>query len=231
VVIVAGEQRKGSALRRLCETSKAAAAIACYADSGRDLDRIIDEETRAAGLTIDADARAALKAMLGADRMVSRSEVAKLCLYAADAGAITIDAVRAVTGDAAAFAMDEVIDAAAAGDAATLDRGYRRLTTSGTPGSVVVGAAVRHFNLLQKARAARDAGASADALVQRAIPFFSRRDLVTRQIGAWSPGAIDNALTRLDRALYESRLHRTIENEVVGQALQSVAAMAPRGRR
>ena len=102
--------------------------------------------------------------------MVSRSEVAKLCLYAADAGAITVDAVRAVTGDAAAFAMDEVIDAAAAGDAATLDRGYRRLTTSGTPGSVVVGAAVRHFNFLQKARAARDAGASADALVQRAIP-------------------------------------------------------------
>ena len=52
-----------------------------------------------------------------------------------------------------------------------------------------------------------------------------------RQIGSWSPGAIENALTRLDRALLESRLHRTIEDEVVGQALQSVAAMAPRGGR
>ncbi len=233
IVIVAGEQRKGSGLRRICENSKVAAAIACYSDSGRDLDRIIDEETRGSALAITADARAALKDLLGADRMVSRSEVAKLCLYAADAGTIAIDHVRAVIGDAAAFAMDEVIDAAAIGDATSVDRTYHRLLAAGTPGSVIVGAAVRHFNFLQKARAAFDDGGSTDTIVSRASPpvFYQRRDAVTRQIGSWSPGAIDNALTRLDRALMESRLNRTIENEVVGQALHSVAAMAPRARR
>ena len=41
---------QGPPLRRLCENSKAAAAIACYADGDRDLDRIIDEETRSGGL-------------------------------------------------------------------------------------------------------------------------------------------------------------------------------------
>ncbi len=232
VVIAAGEQRKGSGLRRLCETHKGAAAIACYPDTGRDLDRIVDEETRTAGLAIAADARAALKAMLGADRMVSRSEVAKLCLYAADASTITVDHVRAVIGDAAAFAMDEVIDAAALGDPSGLDRGYRRLVASGVPGSVIVGAAVRHFNFLQKARAALDAGASADTVLSRAGPplFYQRRDAVTRQLAAWSPNALDNALTRLDRALYDSRLHRGIEDEVIGQALQAVAALARAGR-
>ena len=126
VVIAAGDQRKGSGLRKLCETHERAAAIACYADSDRDLDRIIDEETRKSGLTITTEARTALKAMLGADRMASRSEVAKLCLYAADTGTITIDDVRAIIGDAAASAVDEAIDDAALGDAAGLDRVYRR---------------------------------------------------------------------------------------------------------
>jgi DNA polymerase-3 subunit delta len=128
--------------------------------------------------------------------------------------------------------MDEVVDAAAGGDAAALDRGYRRLLTAGTPGSVIVGAAVRHFSFLQKARAAYDDGASTNDIVSRAAPpiFFSRRDRIARQIGGWSATAIDNALARLDRALYESRLYRTIEDEVVGQALHAVAAIAPRAR-
>ena len=233
VVIAAGDQRKGSGLRKLCETHERAAAIACYADSDRDLDRIIDEETRRSGLTITAEARIAVKGMIGGDRMASRSEVAKLCLYAADAGTITIDDVRVIIGDAAAFAMDEVIDAAALGDAVGLDRGYRRLHAAGVAGAVVVGAAQRHFNFLQKARAAFDAGTTAEAVVGRASPpvFFQRRNAVMRQIALWSSAAIDAALTRLDQALLDSRLHRSIEDEIVSHALQSVAFMAAGGAR
>ncbi len=233
VVIAAGDQRKGSALRKLCETSAGAAAIACYADSDRDLDRIIDEETRRAGLTIAPDARTALKGLIGADRMASRSEVAKLCLYAADAGTIGLDDVRAIIGDAAASAVDEAVDAAALGDAAGLDRVYRRLRAAGVPGAVIAGAALRHFNFLQKARAACDAGASAEAVVAGARPpiFFQRRNAVIRQLTLWSAAAIDSALTRLDAALFDSRLHGAIADEVVAQALQSIAYIAAGGRR
>ena len=233
VVIAAGDQRKGSALRKLCEINPGAAAIACYADSDRDLDHLIDEETRVAGLAITAEARSALKGMIGADRMASRSEVAKLCLYAADAGTITIDDVRAIIGDGAASAVDEVIDAAALGDAARLDRFWRRLSAAGVPGSVVLGAAQRHLNFLQKARAACDAGASPEAVVARASPpvFFQRRNTVLSQLSNWSVPAIDAALTRLDRALLDSRIHGAIADEVAAQALQSVAAIAARARR
>ncbi len=233
VVIAAGDQRKGSALRKLCETHERAAAIACYADSGRDLDRIIDQETTASGLMITGEARTALREMIGADRMASRSEVAKLCLYAADAGTITIDDVRAIIGDAAASAVDTAIDDAALGDASGLDRVYRRLSAAGVAGAVILGAALRHFNFLQKARAACDAGATAETVVARASPpiFFQRRNAVLRQLTIWNGAAIDAALTRLDSALFDSRLHGAIADEVVGQALQAVAAMAGRARR
>ncbi len=233
VVIAAGDQRKGSGLRKLCETHAGAAAIACYADSERDLDRIIDEETRRAGLAITAEARTALKGMIGADRMASRSEVAKLCLYAADTGTIAIDDVRAIIGDAAASAIDDVIDAAALGDAAGLDRAYRRLRAAGVSGAVVVGAGQRHFNFLQKGRAACDAGATPEAVIARASPpvFFQRRNAIVRQLTLWTVAATETALTRLDSALLDSRLNRAIEDEVVAQALQSVAYMAAGGPR
>ncbi len=134
IVVIAGELRKTAPLRKLCEASSGAAAIPAYADTERDLDRLIDEETRSAHLAIAADARTALKGLIGGDRLISRSEVQKLCLYAADAGEIKLEDVRALIGDGGAFAMDETVDALAEGSAAALDRGYRRLISSGTPG-------------------------------------------------------------------------------------------------
>ena len=60
VVIEAGDLRRNAPLRALCERAKNAAALPCYADSERDLARLIDDEMRAAGLTLAPDARAML---------------------------------------------------------------------------------------------------------------------------------------------------------------------------
>ena len=233
VVIAAGELAKTSPLRRLCETDAGAAALPCYSDNDAALDRLIDEETRGAGLTIGAEARAALKSLIGADRLVSRSEVAKLCLYAAGQETIALDDVQAVIGDAAAFAVDETVDSAALGDAAALDRGYRRLVAASTPGFVIAGAAQRHFNFLEKARAAYDVGTPAKALTERARPpiFFTRQPAVARQIALWSPARIERALAGLDRAMIDSRLNGAIADTVIGHALHLVAALAAQARR
>jgi DNA polymerase-3 subunit delta len=233
IVIAAGELRKTAPLRKLCEIQAGAAAVPCYADQDRDLDRLIDEETKSAGLTIAAEARTALKALIGSDRLISRSEVQKLCLYAADAGTISLADVRVLVGDAGAFAVDETIDALALGDSAGFDRGYRRLIATGTPGFVVAGAALRHFNFLQKARAALDAGRSAETLVQRAIPpiFFSRQRSVAQQIARWSPARIERALTMLDQAMLASRLHGNMSDDVIGQTMQLVATLGVGSRR
>jgi DNA polymerase-3 subunit delta len=231
IVVAAGELRKSSPLRKLAEADKGAWAIACYADSARDLDRLIDEETKAAGVTIASDARELLKNLIGSDRLLSRGEVQKLCLYAIGSAGITADDVRALIADGGASAMDDTIDALAAGDAVTLDRGYRRLVSSGTPGVVVAGAAQRHFNFLEKARAALDDGASPDSVVRGAVPPiypFSRQTAVARQVERWTPARIERALAMLDTAVLDSRLNGNLADEIVGETLHLVATLAPK---
>ncbi|HVY20024.1 MAG TPA: DNA polymerase III subunit delta [Bauldia sp.] len=233
IVVTAGELRKTSPIRKLAEASNAAWAIPCYADSERDLDRIIDEETRATKLAIDDDARSALKGLIGNDRMISRGEIQKLTLYASDKGNITLEDVRALVGDAGASATDDTIDAVATGDTAALDLGYRRLVADGTPGFVIAGAALRHFNFLQKARAAADDGESPDALVRRAVPPiypFSRQPGVAKQIERWPAARIERALAMLDRAMIDSRLNGNLSDEVIAQTMHLVAALAPARR-
>src|SRR5215207_4830395 len=60
IVIEAGDLKRGAALRNVCERAKTAVAIPCYTDAVRDIARLIDEELRAASLTISPDAREAL---------------------------------------------------------------------------------------------------------------------------------------------------------------------------
>jgi DNA polymerase-3 subunit delta len=233
VVIAAGELRKDAPLRRLCEQSDGAAAIACYADSARDLDRIIDEEFAAAKLTISGEARTLLQTLIGADRLASRSEVRKLCLYAADSGKVDVDDVRAVVGDASTFAVDEAVDALALGETAEFDRSFRRLLAAGTPGFVVAGAVLRHFAFLHLARSALDRGASPKTLVAGARPpiFYQRQSLVERQIALWPIVRIERALALLDETMVESRLRSAITDEVIGQALILIASVAASLRR
>ncbi len=80
VVIEAGDLRRNAPLRALVERAKNAAALPCYADNERDRARLIDEEMRAAGLTLEPEARALLIPLLGGDRAASRNEIRKLAL-------------------------------------------------------------------------------------------------------------------------------------------------------
>jgi len=82
VVIEAGDLRRNAPLRALCERAKNATALPCYADSERDRARLIDEEMRAAGLTLAPDARALLdllerQAKAAADREAAARELAQ----------------------------------------------------------------------------------------------------------------------------------------------------------
>jgi DNA polymerase-3 subunit delta len=233
IILAAGELRRDAPLRKLCEKHPAAAAIPCYADQARDLDRVIDEELAAASLTISGEARALLHRLIGANRLASRSEVQKLCLYSADAGSIDVDDIRAAVGDASAFAVDEAVDALVLGDADEFDRAFRRLIAAGTPGFVVIGAVQRQFDFLHRARAAFDAGASAKEIVARARPpvFFRRQPAVERQIALWPRERIERALAHLDEAVIEGRFRSAITDAVVGQALTLVAAVAASLRR
>ena len=86
VVIEAGDLRRNAPLRVVCERAKNAAALPCYTDTQRDLERLVDTELRAAGLTHGARRPRALTGLLGGDRAASRSEINKLVLYARGGG-------------------------------------------------------------------------------------------------------------------------------------------------
>src|SRR5271168_2780437 len=136
IVIEAGDLKRNAPLRALCEKAPNAAALPCYADGGRDLNRLIDEEMRAGNLSIAPDARAALTALIGGDRGTSRSELRKLALYANGKPTIGLDDVLAVVADASAESnVDAIADAAFAGKLQDFELHFAKARSEGVAAS------------------------------------------------------------------------------------------------
>lgn len=228
LVIEAGDLRKSSPLRRICERSPRAAAIGCYPDNDASLNRLIDTEISSAGASIDPEAKAILVGFLGADRAASRSEIQKLCLFVGSGGVITAEVVANIVDDGAVLAIEQAVDAAVLGDQSALDRGIRRLVSAGTAASTIGSAAERHFIQLHRLRSQMENGQSINAAIQSLRPpvFASRRGILERQLKLWRLDYLNDVLSRIQHAMIESRLHPTIGTASVNRALIGIAARA-----
>jgi len=230
VVIEAGDLKKSSPLRTICEKSRAAAAIACYADDERDLARLIDDEMRTAKLTIAPDARATLIALLGGDRQSSRSEIRKLVLYASGQQRIEVDDVLAVVADASALFLDAVVDAAFAGKTAEAETRFAKALDSGTSSGTVVGAALRHVGQLHKARLAVETGDRTEQALYAFVPpvNFKRKALVEMALSGWTSARLQTAMTLLAAALLNMRRAPGLADAIGHRAVLDIARAGTR---
>jgi DNA polymerase-3 subunit delta len=230
VIIEAGDLRRNAPLRVLCEKAKTAAAVPCYADNDAALGRLIDEEMRAANLAIAPDARSALQASLGGDRIASRNEIRKLALYAAGAGRVELADVLAVVSDASGLALDGVIDAAFAGRTADMDGEFAKARAGGSSPAAILSAAIRQVASLHRMRLAIDAGDGADTAMARAAPpvHFTRKALVGDALRHWSAGRLVRAMQQLAEASLDARRHGGLADAIARRALLALAVNARR---
>jgi DNA polymerase-3 subunit delta len=230
VVIEAGDLKKNAPLRTMCEKASAAAVLVCYADSERDLARLIDEEMRAAALTIAPDARQLLQSLIGGDRRASRNEVQKLALYAGQKGKVEVDDILAVTADASALALDALVDAALAGKPADVEIHFGKARSAGTNPGAIVSAALRQTIQLHKARLGVDAGGNIERAMYAFVPpvHFRRKSAVEAALNAWTTPRLEKVIAQLAEAALDTRRRANLAEAIIERALLSIAQQARR---
>ena len=230
IIIEAGDLRKTAPLRTLCEKAKVAAALPCYVDSARDLDRLIDEEMRAANLSISPDARAALLTLVGGDRLASRNEIRKLALYCKDQENIELADVMAVVADASMLGFDGVIDAAFAGKPPEVEAEFGKARSSGSSPAAIISAAIRQVANLHKMKLAVEGGDSIEFAMKRGAPpvHFTREKLVGIALRGWSPARLLRAMEQLADASLDMRRNSALAEAIAQRTLLSIAYGARR---
>jgi DNA polymerase-3 subunit delta len=229
VVVEGGDLGKNSALRKAFEQADNGAAIACYADSARDLGDVVRNALKAQGLSISEEALEDAVSRLGSDRGITRREIEKLALYMHGQKHVEVADVRAIMGDEAEAQVDEVCDAAGEGDLKRLDLALERLWTEGSSATSILRPALSHFQRVLQVKAASERGESVDAAMRRGWPqiHFSRTSSFKRQVARRSE---ENLLDVCDLLLETEVLTRTTglpPEAVTARAFFNIAATIP----
>ncbi len=234
VLVEAGDLKKGAGLRSAVENASAGMALPCYSDDSRGIDGVIDDVLAEWKMQITLDGRQLLRASLGGDRLATRGELEKLCLYARGKERIDIDDVREAVGDVAGLSTDEVIDAVLAGDLQRFEVSFDRVVKSGTAPFLLLNTAMRQFQQVQTLRHIADTERkSASVVVAAARPpiFFNRKKLVENSVSRWTGESLARVMERLQRAVLESRQNAVLAIPIIRQCLLAISVESLRNAR
>ncbi|UWQ18129.1 DNA polymerase III subunit delta [Jannaschia sp. M317] len=218
LVVTGGALKKTSRLRKAFEAHPKAAAVGLYDDPmGRDE---IEAAVAAEGLTLSPEAARGVEALAAQlDPGDFRQTLTKLSLYA-NGEQVTPEAVRLMAPATIDADTDEVIAAAADGNAAAIGPLMQRLAGQGVAAVTLVIFATRHFQQLH-------AGAVAGGVGNLRPPVFGpRRDAMERQVRAWGAAKLEGALALLmDTDLTLRSASRAPQMAVMERALIRLAMM------
>lgn len=227
-VVDAGDLPSRSTLRRAFENARCAAAIACYPDTPRDLAAVIRETLGAHQVTASRDAGQFLVEHLGSDRLLTRSELEKLALYAGEDGRVELEDARLSVSDSAALELDDAVMAAAEGDAARVERVLARVFQQGESPVSVTRALLRHLHRLHALTGRIIAGMPLDEVVRSARPpiFFKQEASFRRQLGLWNEARLRPQLARVAGAERDIKTTGYPAETICREAMLTVAQAA-----
>jgi DNA polymerase-3 subunit delta len=217
VVIEAGDLGARSSLRKLCETSKNAAAVPCYVDDEGNLSSIIRDMCMHAGYAIDRDALQTYASALVGDRAIARNEIEKLIIYKGfhenykgfegnplgqKIGTITIDDIMACSGDIRDWSMDTLIYAVADGNLKAAHSITESLFRDQVVPIVIIRSVQNHFWRLYSTKSKMANGQNIEQACKALTPplFWKVQNAFKSQLSRWTLPALESALDALNKA-------------------------------
>lgn len=227
VLIEAGALSAKSALRLLCEKSKAAAAIPCYVDEGRDLSALIRDSFRKEGYSVDTDALSWLADNIGGDRLRVRGEIEKIILYQGpDQRSVRLEDVIAVCGEAGAQDMDNLVMAVFGNRPESCLKCYAQLMAEGVNAVAILRVMQNHLRRLHVTLARIDAGMPMEEALKSLSPqvFYKQMDDFKAQLRRWSMPQLELLLQRLSGLEAQAKQTGTPVETLCAQAFLSISA-------
>jgi DNA polymerase-3 subunit delta len=228
IVLEAGNLPPRDPLRALVEGGKFARALPCYPDSDETLLKLITETFAAAGISAGREVATTLRDALGNDREITRRELEKLVLFAAESKTLTEADVLTLCADNAALALDDIADSAGTGRAESLDIALTRALSLAVNPQQILSASLSHFAALRRWRAEVEAGRSVRDVLDNARPrpHFSRRAALEQQLRLWNSGSLGEAASRLNAAVAATRRRPALTEAVLRRTLLGLSRMA-----
>lgn len=229
-LIEAGGLGGDSPVRRLADSAKTIASIACYEDETGDVIRMARETLSKNEVALTPDAMDIFANRLPRERGVARQEIERLCLFIGPGSRKTLDATElqdflGVEPEASLF--QAALEAFGA-KMAQAQAGLRRAFAEGESGIDAVRALNAHLIKLRQIQAQTQQGTDARQAARSAGIFWKQEAEFLRQARAWSPALIDSLSGELIEADKQCKSTGMPDALIAERLYMSIAARAKR---
>ena len=230
IVVTAGSLQKESALRKLFEKAENAGVFACYADDGDKLKRFVAQTLAENGLQASPDVVSSIADNLGADRMMSRSELTKLAIYMGDRKQVEYDDVAACIGDASVLSIDNFLYALSGGQVEESQKVLEKLYAEGQSPIGLLRMASSHFKRFHLVQSKIARGEAASAAMNALYPKIHFKRTADFQSGLrfWSLPKIARALDLLTQTETRFKSKNIPQNLLCSRTFLLIARLARR---
>lgn len=235
-IAVAGSLRKTSALLKLAEAHPAALSHISYVPEGRDLERLVADLGRDAGLRLSPELAQRVAAASGGNQAVAVQELSKFALYlGADPTSpkeLDPETVDLLGADCAEADLMRLGDLALAGRMDELLDELARLPHGGSEAIPILRALQRRLLMLAPLRAKVEQGQSVEGVMTsmgKAL-FWKDKPLLLRLLSTWPAERLAEAASRVCALERQIMLRPLAEQAALGELLVTLARAASRGR-
>lgn len=230
IILTGGNLTTKGSLPQLFEKASNAKVMACYPDEGGALKQFVYQTLQENGFDATPEALNFISDNLGADRLLSRSELSKLMAYMGRETSISIEDAMACIGDASALSTDQMIYAMADGDQTVLHETLDRLYAEGELPITLLRSVCNHFKRLHVVVSKVQNGTDVDTAMRSLFPpvHFKRTADFKRQIRLWNTNKISRALELLVEAERECKRAGRPQDLICARVFLQIAAQAKR---
>lgn len=226
LVIMTGELKKTSKLRKAAESGKFCAALQVFPDSDEDLSELARDQLSEAGVQIEEAALARFLSGLPANRRLVRAELEKLELYARGLDrALSMDDVAALSSSHSDAEISDLIDAALCGEAGAMLAELDRLQSTNTSAITILRALQRDALRLLDARK-QGVGSAASAKQLRPPVWPDQWPVFRKKLSAWSEARLIRLVGRIEACEAQVKSAGSIGDAAIRLFLNDIARAA-----
>lgn len=199
VVFIGSDLPASAAVRKYFETSKTAAALACYQDEPHILRKMISNMLYARGFTCAEDALQALQMQIYGDRRMIMNEVEKLMIFMGNKKHINLHDVMDSVIDPVTSSLDELCHSVASRNIALGETILTRLREEGTQAITIIRSLYRYFSQLYQIRIETEKGTVPTEAIKLLEPplFFKTVPVFLQHLKSWPSIILANIIMRL----------------------------------
>lgn len=226
IIVTAGSLKSNDSLPTLFDKASDLGLLACYADEAESLKKLVVNTLKENNLSASPDVIQYIANNLGADRLLSRSELEKLCVYMGKETTITMEDAEACIGDATSLPIDVFLYALTGGDQTTLHSTLDRLFASGEAPITLLRLANSHLKKFYTVFAQIQNGTDQSSAVRSLFLNFKRVGDFTNQLRRWDLNRITKAMNLLLNAEKLCKVKENPPKLIVGRAFLAICAMS-----